>query len=57
MYLISHIAKTVCAYNLSTEFQHFCIFLNAPEAETTIKAVIWLGTLQSVATPLGFRLI
>ena len=36
LYLISQIEKTVCAYNLYTELQHSCIFLNSSEAETTI---------------------
>ena len=36
LYLISHITKTVCAYNSSTELRNSCIFFNSPEAETTI---------------------
>ena len=32
----SQIAKTLSAYHLSTELQHYCIFINSPDAETTI---------------------
>ena len=50
LYIISHLKKTMCAYNLSTQIQHSCIFFNSQEAETTIQSSNLLPTLESVAT-------
>ena len=43
LYLISHTKKTMCAYNLSTKIQHYCIFLIHQERKQPYKAVIYDG--------------
>ena len=42
-YLISHIKKTMCAYNLPTKIQHSCIFLIHQKRKQPYKAVIYNG--------------